>query len=245
MSTLAAAQAPLRAAAWPLLLLPSRLVLFALGQALLALFFTAARDEGAWAHAAAFWPLTAAAVNLVCLALLALALRDEGLTLREVWRPARAGLRRDLKWLAGLLLVLGPIGWLPGAALAAALHAPAGAVVQPLPLPAALVALVLFPVTIALVELPLYFGYVRPRLEKALGAWPAMALSCGFLAAQHLALPLVPDARYLVWRGLMFLPFAVLVGVALRRRPSLMPWLMGVHALMDAATAAVIVGASL
>jgi hypothetical protein len=35
---------------------------------------------------------------------------------------------------------------------------------------------------------------------------------------------------------LMFLPFALFLGVVLRRRQALLPWLVIVHGLLDAAT---------
>jgi hypothetical protein len=54
---------------------------------------------------------------------------------------------------------------------------------------------------------------------------------------QHLTAPLLFDARYLLWRALMFLPFAVWVGLVLRWRPRLLPYLAAVHVLMDFATA--------
>lgn len=53
-----------------------------------------------------------------------------------------------------------------------------------------------------------------------------------------------------LWRGRpgacsCFLPFAPLLGAVLRRRPALMPVLMGVHALMDASAASYVLTASL
>jgi len=35
----------------------------------------------------------------------------------------------------------------------------------------------------------------------------------------------------------MFVPFAFVVGAAIRLRPSLMPWLMGIHLLLDSSVA--------
>lgn len=65
------------------------------------------------------------------------------------------------------------------------------------------------------------------------------ALMLGF---QHLALPLVFDARFITWRALMFVPFAVLVGLVLRWRPRLLPYLAIVHVLMDMSFAAMFLG---
>jgi membrane protease YdiL (CAAX protease family) len=78
---------------------------------------------------------------------------------------------------------------------------------------------------------------VRPRLEERVGPVAAVALASLFLALQHLALPLRFDLRFIAWRALMFLPFALLLGWVLRRRPSFMPYLMAVHGLMDLSAA--------
>jgi membrane protease YdiL (CAAX protease family) len=89
--------------------------------------------------------------------------------------------------------------------------------------------------TVALTELPTYFAYCMPRLEAQTGRWSAVLLSSFFLAAQHCTLPLIWDGRFFVWRLLMFIPFALFVGLLLRWRPQLLPYLVVVHGLMDLA----------
>jgi hypothetical protein len=90
-----------------------------------------------------------------------------------------------------------------------------------------------FPTTIALAELPLYFGYGMPRLGQG---WRAALLAAFFLSIQHAALPLVFDWRFIVWRATMFSLFALLLAVALRRL-RLLPFLVMVHGLLDLQTA--------
>lgn len=65
----------------------------------------------------------------------------------------------------------------------------------------------------------------------------AVLLPVFFLAAQHATLPLIFDWRFIVWRVGMFLPFALLLGIALHRRPSLLPWLMAGHFFIDLSSA--------
>jgi hypothetical protein len=109
------------------------------------------------------------------------------------------------------------------------------------PLPAwALAVGILFPLTIALAELPTYFGYSMPRLAAQLkSGWLAWLLASFFLAAQHMFLPFVPDGRFIVWRLGMFLPFALFTGLVLKFRPTLLPYFVILHALMDLSTWAV------
>jgi hypothetical protein len=103
-----------------------------------------------------------------------------------------------------------------------------------LPLWAIVLTFVVLPVSIALSELPTYFGYALPRLELLTGRrWPVLLLVSAALAFQHVALPLVLDGRYFAWRLLMYAPFALFVGWALDRRPTLMPYFMVVHGLID------------
>jgi hypothetical protein len=94
--------------------------------------------------------------------------------------------------------------------------------------------LILFPVTQGLVELATYLGYVMPRFKtQGMNTTLAVIIPSLMLAFQHMAVPLLFDVRFLAWRGLMFVPFALLVGTVLHWRPRLLPYLAVVHVLMD------------
>jgi hypothetical protein len=94
--------------------------------------------------------------------------------------------------------------------------------------------IVLFPLTQGLVEIPTYFSYIMPRLEaQGMRPWLAISLPAIMLGLQHIAVPFVFDIRYLTWRGLMFIPFAFLVGIVIHGRPRLLPYLAITHVLMD------------
>jgi hypothetical protein len=82
-----------------------------------------------------------------------------------------------------------------------------------------------------------------PRLEvQGVSRWQAVTLTSLVLGLQHVGVPFLFDGRYLVWRGLMFIPFAFLAGIVLRWRPSLLPYMAVIHILMDAAFAAMLLG---
>lgn len=110
---------------------------------------------------------------------------------------------------------------------------------------AAWTAVVVFPFTIALAELPTYFGYAMPRLEHRWRS-PSLALgaSARALAAQHAALPLIADTRFIVWRMLAYLPFALWLGWAIQRRRARLPFILVVHGLLDLAAVCVVATAS-
>jgi hypothetical protein len=154
-------------------------------------------------------------------------------------------MKKDLLILLATLIIAGPIAFLPNVLTATWLFGKQQAalelLLQPLPVWGLIIAVIVFPVTIALAELPTYFAYCMPWLEAQTGRrWLAVLLPSLFLAVQHCTLPLIFDGRFIAWRLLMYMPFALFVGLLLRRRPQLLPYLVVVHGLMDMAAALMI-----
>ncbi|MBK8905279.1 MAG: hypothetical protein IPM53_29120 [Anaerolineaceae bacterium] len=221
------------------LMLPARLALFAFWQMVVAIVFVLLGVSDAWRAAVAWWPVTAVLANLVCLWLLHNLYRQEGKRFWDIFRIQRQTLKKDLLILLGTLIFTGPIAFLPNILTANWLFGSQQTAldmfIHPLPLWSIIFAGIFFPVTIALTELPTYFAYCLPRLEVQTGRWSAVLLASFFLAAQHCTLPLIWDGRFLLWRLLMFIPFALFVGVLLRWRPQMLPYMVVVHGLMDLA----------
>lgn len=227
-----------------------RVVLFAACQTLAALIFLLAGYEAPWLAAIAWWPVTATAANLICLVLLRWLASREGLRLRDLYNFDRRTIGRDLLLVLGLLVIGGPLGYLPNALLAQLLFGSAEAAADlwllPLPVWVAITFVVLFPLTIALSELPTYFGYALPRLQALWNRrWLPVLLTAFMLSAQHVALPLLFDGRFMLWRLMSFLPFALFLGLLVNWRPRLLPYLMVFHALMDISVMAYVVIRSL
>ena len=98
--------------------------------------------------------------------------------------------------------------------------------------------LIAFPVTIAFAELATYFVYVMSKLKEQLKIkWLAVLLPVIFLSIQHCTLPFIPDLNFIMYRGLVFLPFAILIGVSIYYRPSLFIYFAILHGVMDFGTA--------
>jgi hypothetical protein len=176
-------------------------------------------------------------------------LRREGRRWSGLFRVDTTHVGRDAATVLGLTIVSMVLILVPNFGSATLLfgdaEAPLATFIQPLPQWGAFAALVLFPVTIALTELAVYFGYLQPRLEALTGrAWVAVALTAGFLSLQHATLPLVLEWRFVVWRSVMFAPFALLLAVVLRWRPRLLPYLAVLHGLADLQVAVMLVAAS-
>jgi hypothetical protein len=216
-----------------------RTVLFAIFQALFAVGFAAGGAEDAWEASIAWWPMSASFANLCNLWFLVWAVRREGITFKELIGGRRDTWRRDLRWLLVGLLVIGPLAVVPNMALGGLLFGdasvPATLMFRPLPVWAAIVAIPLFPISIGLTELPTYYAYGAPRLQEATGRrWFPLGLAACWHAVQHVALPLVLDWRFVTWRLLMFLPFALFVAWLIDRRRTVLPYMMTVHGLLDA-----------
>ena len=226
-----------------------RLVGFAVAQALIALMLLAAGQDHVWAASAPWWPLAATLTSVATFLVVRALLHTEGKRYRDFFAVATTHLRADLLVVGGLAALAVVLGLVPNYVLATVLFSdadvPFDTLIQPLPHWAAVLTVVVFPVSIAVTELPAYFGYARPRLEDLSGrAWVAVAVTAGFLALQHATLPLVFDHRFAAWRALAYLPLALVFALILRWRPRLLPYLVVLHGLADLQAAILVLGSS-
>ncbi len=222
---------------YPWLMLISRSALFLLVQLLIALVLALAGVADAWGESSRWWTFIAILANLGSIYLLLRVFNAEGKRYFDVIHFSRGTVRADLLWFLLSTLIAAPIGALPMNPLSNLLFGDPMAATRMLfrPIPSwAFVLSFLFPLTIAFAELPTYFGYVMPRLASQLkNGWLAWLIASFGLAAQHVFLPLILDGRFMLWRLGMFLPFALVIGLVLKLRPSLLPYYMIVHALID------------
>lgn len=223
--------------AWPWLLLPMRLVLFALFQGLIALIVARSAADP-WAASLMWWPFGIVITNVITVVMLIKLFAWEGKSYFSLFRIDRTEFRSDLFPVLGLIVVMVILAVVPNLLLANLLlggsEAAAEMFIKTLPFWAALFLLFVFPVSIALAEAPLYLGYIMPRLEKATRQkWLAITVPAFFIAAQHMTMPLLFDWRFVTWRLLMFIPFALFLAVVIRSRPRLLPYFVIVHGLLD------------
>jgi len=224
----------------PWLMLISRSGLFLLFQILIALLLFAAGTKSAWDESARWWTLIVSLANFASLYLLIQLFKAEGKNFWDILRFSRETWKTDLLFLLGFSIIGLPIAAAPREPLAAALFSDSmiatKMLFQPLPTWAFILSFV-FPLTIWFSELPTYFGYCMPRLEAQLkNGWIAWILASLALAAQHMFLPFILNGGYLLWRFGMFLPFALVSGLALKLRPRLLLYFVIVHTLMDVTT---------
>jgi hypothetical protein len=222
--------------AW--IVLFGRTLLFAAAQSIFAVIFWLSGSQNPWQDSAAWWPFTVFFTNLMMLAFFTRCYRSEGKSYWNIFRVNRAGLGVDLLIVFGSQLVAGPAGFLPNTWLASWLFGDTTTVldsfIRPLPYAAVILGMAGFAITQGLTELPSYFAFCLPRLkEQGVPTWLAIALTSVMLGFQHMAIPLLFDMRFLAWRGLMFLPFALIMGILINFRPRLLPYYAAIHALME------------
>lgn len=217
-------------------MLGSRLIFFLAFQALIALFLNS------WEASQKYWLLTATLTNLVSIILLYYLFKKEKGSFVGLFGFNRTSFKKDLLIFIVLTLLIGPIAFFPNNLLSVWLwgnaEIPYRMMFQPIGNWLSYTLLMAFPVTITFAELATYFGYIMPRLEKQLNRkWISILLPVIFLSIQHCTLPFIPDVKFIIYRGLVFLPFAFLLGVSIRFRPTLFPYFAILHGIMDLATA--------
>lgn len=195
-----------------------------------------------WRDSAAWWPFTIILTDLVCMVLLIIFFHQEGKRYWDVFRVDRQYIKKDLLFMLGFLVILGPVGFLPNILSAQWLFGDPqialDLLVRPLPVWAAILSFLTFPLLQGFVEIPTYMLYVMPRLEKqGIRPWLAISLTGFFLSAQHVFAPFIPDLSFVIYRLVMFLPFAFLIAIVMRWRPRLMPYFVIIHVLMNVSIA--------
>jgi len=222
----------------PWMMMVIRSVLFLFFQTSLGLIFLNNNLSSLWEGSAAWWPITIILTDIICLGLLINFYRQEGKRFWDVFQVDRQHLKKDLLIMLGFLVLLGPVGFLPNILSSRWLFGDPqialDLLVRPLPVWAAVLSFLAFPLLQGIVEIPTYMLYVMPRLEKqGIKPWLAITLTGFFLSAQHVFVPFIPELRFITYRLVMFLPFAFLIAIIIRWRPRLMPYIAIVHILMN------------
>lgn len=226
----------------PWLMLMIRSLLFIVFQTMIGLIFLDNSLSNLWDSSAAWWPVIIILADLICLGLLIGFYRQEGKRYWDIFNVDRQNLKKDLLLMLGFLVVLGPVGFLPNILSAQWLFGDSqialDLLVRPLPVWAAILSLLAFPLLQGIVEIPMYMLYVMPRLEKqGIRPWLSITLTGFFLSAQHIFIPFLPDLRFITYRLVMFLPFAFLIAIIMHWRPRLIPYIAIIHALMNISVA--------
>lgn len=103
----------------------------------------------------------------------------------------------------------------------------------PLPLPARLYAVLVFPLVWGITEQTTYNGYLAPRFQVLSGSTRfAVAVVAFFWSFQHVVLPLTFDPHFMLYRLLSPIPFSTFIILVYLRVRRILP-LAVAHWLMD------------
>ena len=229
---------------WGMLALRSALSFFLL--LLLALGFKLTGSQSAIKSSSAWWLWFVTITNITCIFLLARLGKGESLHLRQIFFFDPQSWKADLGWFLVSLIGIALFVQLPGNLLSKLLWGntayPIRLLIQPLPLPAVLPLILLMPITQAFAELPTYWGYVAPRLRAfGMNRWLVIAIVGLVLSIQHMFFSFQLDWRFDLWLALKYLPFALWTGYIIDRRPTVLPYMMALHFLLDASLPVLVV----
>ena len=180
-----------------------------------------------------WWSMVAIVVNIITIIILYLLTKSEGKSYSSLFSHPK-GSRISVKTVllaVALMLPLGMAG-LWGFSYLFYGYMPV-TMVQPMPVWAAAVSLVLLPVSIVFAEIPLYIGYSVPRLEKTVGSKPfAYAYSLFFYALQHSFMPLIFESKHIISRFFIFIPLLIMIAIWNNRKKDIAPLMIG-HGILD------------
>jgi len=187
----------------PRLILLARLILALIVQALLAVLLLLLGHANPWQEAAGWWMVYGTLIDLGCFALLIWLTRKEGIRPRDLLNAQRERILRDV-----LLGIVYFIALIPAVVVSSVItnivygaQLPPQVAVVHLPVWAAIYSVVVWPIFWALAEELTYLGYAFPRLEFQAGkTWLVAFIVAFFWAFQHIAMPLIFDWTYLVYR---------------------------------------------
>jgi len=198
--------------------------------------FAIAGNEHPLHAAERWWPFQAILANIVTFIFLRRWIRKEGGTYRSLFKIGKGELGIHVRQFLLFIVIGFALGAIPlyGASyLILGSFTPPDTMFQALPLWAAIIALIVFPISNGLVETPTYIGYALPRLQRMIPiSWVAITLAGLALAFQHVALPLVADVPYMLWRFVSFIPLAIALGFIYTRTKKLLP-IAAAHSIMD------------
>ncbi|WP_394236337.1 type II CAAX prenyl endopeptidase Rce1 family protein [Niallia oryzisoli] len=213
-----------------------RTVLFLIAGLLFVGVLTLKGSDTPFQEAEKWWPFQVILANLVTYFIMKALLKKEGRSYKSLFLAPVDKNRKTVREYVVLFLAAVVGGAVPlylFSYLLLGAIPPPDTHFQALPVVLAAIALILFPLSNAMVETPTYIGYALPRLQQATGRIYIPILIAGFfLALQHIFLPIVLDADYMLWRLVSFIPLAVILGVFFTKTKRLMP-IVVIHFLID------------
>jgi len=222
----------------PMLMLFARAACAVGAQGIVAAIFVLRASPNPWRDAEPWLPVYGTLIDAGCLVALWRLTRREHIRLVDLVGFDRARLARDLVF--GVALIPVSLVFIFAGTYAAGWIV-YGALRQPyflggLPLPASLYGVLVWPFIWGITEQMTYNGYLLPRFQVLFRSTSAAIATVSFVwALQHVFMPLTFDPKFMEFRLVASLPFAVFETILYLRLRRIIP-LATAHALMDGAT---------
>ena len=187
------------------------------------------------------WSVVASAVNIITIiALIFMTKNDGGFKKLINYEKGRTTPKQAIG-MSILIVCLGMGGmFLAGFICCGIIPYAPPMMIAPVPVPLAVINLILLPVSTALAEDSIYLGCGVNTIKNR---YLSVILPSFFFALQHSFIPTLPDARYMVYRFLSFLPLTIVLCIIYRKQRNPMPIMIG-HAIIDLLTAGQILATS-
>lgn len=210
-------------------LLPFRCVVFLLVFVVGAMMVN--KQVNAISH---WWSVVASVVNVITILLLVLLARKQGSNYWKLINYEKGKTTaKQVIVMSVVILIVGMIGmYLAGYVCYGVIPYAAPMMIAPIPLWLAIANVLVLPVTTAFAEDGLYLGCGVNQIKNKFLAIVVPAL---FFALQHSFIPVLFDARYVVYRFLSFLPLTLILCWVYYKKRNPLPIMVG-HAIIDVAT---------
>ena len=187
------------------------------------------------------WSIVASSVNIVTIAVLLFMTKNDGGLKKLINYEKGKTVPKQVIGMSILILCLGMGGmYLAGFLCYGIIPYAPPMMIAPIPVPLAVIDLILLPVSTAIAENSIYLGCGVGTINNR---YLSVILPSFFFALQHSFIPMQPDIRYMAYRFLSFLPLTIVLCIIYRKNRNPMPIMTG-HAVIDLLTAGQIMATS-
>jgi len=218
-----------------LLILPLRLVLAVIFQALTSIIFKLLNDPTPWQSAGEWWIVYATLIDLGCLLAVTISVRKENIRVWDLVSYEKSKLKKDI--LYGLLwyVVAGAVSFgsivLVGFLVYGVFPAPTS--ITKIHWIGLAYSFSIFPIFWAFTEEIFYNGFLFPRLEAITDSkWKAYLIVVPMFMIQHIALPLQLGSQELLYGAFWTLPLVLVIVFIYMRTRRLLPLII-MHYLIE------------
>ena len=187
------------------------------------------------------WSVVASAVNIITVAALILLTKNDGGFKKLINYEKGKTTPKQVVGMSILIICLGMGGmYLAGFLCYGKIPYAPPMMITPIPIPLAVINLILLPISTAIAENSIYLGCGVNTIKNR---YLSVILPAFFFAVQHSFIPTLPDVRYMIYRFLSFLPLTILLCIIYRKNRNPLPIMIG-HAVIDMLTAGQILATS-